>query len=113
MTSQVEINPSINPKKEEEEEENKSKEKTEDKTENKAKNKAKIKEKKRSQRCKHCRKKIPMIFVKCACGHIFCLSHQSPHTHNCSHALMAKEARRDEISKRNPQIKHSTLSDRI
>ncbi len=112
MTSQVEINPKEKEKEEEtqskekeEQVENKSKDKAEDKTKNKAK--------KRSQRCKHCRKKIPMIFVKCACGHIFCLSHQSPHTHNCSHTLIAKEARRDEISKRNPQIKHSKLSERI
>ena len=77
------------------------------------KDKDKDKVRKRSQRCKHCRKKIPLIFVKCACGDIFCLSHQSPHTHKCPNASRAKEERRDAISKRNPQIKHSTLSDRI
>ena len=83
------------------------------KSADKSANKSADKKRKRSQRCKHCRKKIPLIFVKCGCGDIFCLTHQSPHTHNCSHALIAKESRRDEISKCNPQIKHSTLIERI
>lgn len=79
----------------------------------KDKDKSADKKRKRSQRCKQCRKKIPLIFVKCACGDIFCLSHQSPHTHKCPNAPQEKEKRRDAISKRNPQIKHSTLSERI
>ena len=91
----------------------KSANKSANKSADKSANKSADKKRKRSQRCKHCRKKIPLIFVKCGCGDIFCLTHQSPHTHNCSHALIAKESRRDEISKCNPQIKHSTLIERI
>ena len=65
--------------------------------------------KKKKPRCHHCGKKLGhMVLPPCQCGFIFCLQHQSKHSHNC--ICDSKDDRKKHITKHNPPMKPSTLA---
>jgi len=59
---------------------------------------------KKKPRCSHkeCRKKLGLISFTCKCGQIFCVAHQSPHSHECSYDH--GQDKRNDIQTRNPSV---------
>lgn len=54
------------------------------------------------QRCSFCRKKIGMITFSCKCCEgIFCVAHQTTHSHNCKKII---SNHKEILEKKNPII---------
>ncbi len=54
------------------------------------------------QRCSFCKKKIGMITFSCKCCEgIFCVAHQTAHSHNCQKIITDQK---EIIQKKNPVI---------
>jgi hypothetical protein len=60
--------------------------------------------KKKKHRCSHkeCRKKLGLISFTCKCGQIFCVAHQSPHSHECTYDHGSDK--RNDIQSKNPSV---------
>ena len=39
---------------------------------------------KEKKRCEECKKKVGLLGLKCRCGKLYCSSHVTAETHNCS-----------------------------
>ena len=59
---------------------------------------------KKSKRCLVCQKKIKMMSFSCDCGGIFCIEHQSRHSHSCDSLIKQKQIKKETIEKNNPKI---------
>ena len=55
-------------------------------------------------RCKHCKKKLKIIELTmvCKCKEQFCITHLSPHSHNCTFDYLGE--RRKLIRELNPKM---------
>ena len=53
-------------------------------------------------RCMVCRKKLGMMIFTCKCHNMYCASHQSPHSHECSYDH--KKDRHQHLYKVNPPV---------
>ena len=62
-------------------------------------------DKKIKKKCKHCRKKLSLISFTCKCGHLYCITHQNPHIHNCSYNYLKEN--KQKLEKDNPKIESS------
>jgi AN1-type zinc finger protein 5/6 len=60
------------------------------------------------QRCSFCRKKLGMITFSCNCGGIFCVAHQTAHSHNCQ--CNQKSSEKQKIETNNPSIIHTKVT---
>ena len=58
--------------------------------------------KKNKLRCTQCKKKLSMMSFTCKCGNMYCIAHQTPHTHNCSYNY--KLDLQNQIEKNNPKL---------
>ena len=58
--------------------------------------------KSKCERCNHCNKKLKMISFTCKCGLKYCVSHQNPHSHNCSYDYKSEKCKI--IEKNNPKL---------
>jgi AN1-type zinc finger protein 5/6 len=61
-------------------------------------------------KCSFCNKKIGLITFSCNCGGVFCVKHQTIHSHNCS--LQTKETKeiiKKKIEVNNPKVDHSKI----
>ena len=54
------------------------------------------------ERCNHCNKKLKMMSFTCKCGLKYCVSHQNPHSHNCSYDYKSEKCKI--IEKNNPKL---------
>jgi hypothetical protein len=60
-------------------------------------------------RCHLCNKKLGhLILPPCRCGFVFCIQHQSKHSHKCQ--TDTKADIKKTIIANNPKIKHGTLT---
>ena len=53
-------------------------------------------------RCTQCKKKLSMMSFTCKCGNMYCITHQTPHMHNCSYNY--KLDLQNQIEKNNPKL---------
>ena len=53
-------------------------------------------------RCAQCMKKLSMMSFECKCGNMYCITHQTPHMHNCSYNY--KNDLQNKIEKDNPKL---------
>ena len=58
-------------------------------------------------RCALCRKKVHLISFTCKCRKIFCVVHQSPHSHACVYDYQVEI--REKIKLTNPKVCPTTL----
>lgn len=58
--------------------------------------------KKNKIRCTQCMKKLSMMSFTCKCGNMYCITHQTPHMHNCSYNY--KLDLQNQIEKNNPKL---------
>lgn len=58
--------------------------------------------KKRSNRCKECRKKVGLTGFSCRCGGLYCSIHRYSNEHECTFDY--KESGAEEIRKSNPVV---------
>ena len=63
--------------------------------------------KEKKPRCYQCRKKMPLFSFTCKCKRIFCVIHQSPHSHGCIYDYQTEI--QDKIRMTNPKVGPSTL----
>ena len=62
-----------------------------------AKTKTPVKKSKKIK-CSFCKKKLGLVSFSCKCVGIFCVKHQTAHSHKCPHT------RTNNIQKNNPKI---------
>ena len=53
-------------------------------------------------KCTQCMKKLSMMSFTCKCGNMYCITHQTPHMHNCSYNY--KFDLQNQIEKNNPKL---------
>jgi hypothetical protein len=58
----------------------------------------------KKKRCLVCNKKIKMMSFSCDCGGIFCIEHQSRHSHNCDLLPKQKQLKQEAVEINNPKI---------
>ena len=58
--------------------------------------------KKNKIKCAQCMKKLSMMSFTCKCGNMYCITHQTPHMHNCSYNY--KLDLQNQIEKNNPKL---------
>jgi len=65
--------------------------------------------KQKKQRCAICRKNLKTMVFTCQCKNIFCIQHQSAHSHACPCISQKKDIHRQEIKHKNPPVVPTTL----
>ena len=54
------------------------------------------------RKCNECGTRLKLIILTCKCGHIFCPTHLTPHSHNCSYDY--REEKRKQLEMTNPKL---------
>jgi AN1-type zinc finger protein 5/6 len=55
------------------------------------------------KRCLFCNKKLGLITFNCKCGGMFCVAHQTTHSHNCKSNEKQEETKKN-LEKSNPSV---------
>jgi len=58
----------------------------------------------KKKKCKHCKKKLGIVFIICDCCNNYCIKCSYPHIHNCIFQKKRIELNKKRIEEENPVI---------